>query len=32
MEAVLPQLPSGADDQAAITFIQRLIEIQKAKG
>ena len=32
MEVVLPQLPSGADDQAVIAFIQRLIETQKAKG
>lgn len=32
MEAVLPQLPSDTDDQAAITFIQKLIESQKAKG
>ena len=31
MEVVLPQLPSGADDQV-ITFIQKLIENQKAKG
>lgn len=31
MEVVLPQLPSGTDDQV-ITFIQRLIEIQRAKG
>jgi len=30
METVLPQLPSEA--QAAVTFIQRLIESQKAKG
>jgi len=32
MEAVLPQLPSGADDQAVLAFVQRLIENQKAKG
>lgn len=32
MEVVLPQLPSGADDQAVLAFIQRLIEIQRAKG
>ena len=31
MEVVLPQLPSDIDDQV-ITFIQRLIETQKAKG
>lgn len=32
MEVVLPQLPSGADDQAVLAFVQRLIEIQRAKG
>jgi len=32
METVLSQLPAGADAQALITFIQRLIENQKAKG
>ena len=32
METVLSQLPAGADAQAVITFIQRLIENQKAKG
>lgn len=32
MEVVLPQLPSGADDQAVLSFVQRLIEIQRAKG
>mgnify|MGYP006360630633 FL=1 len=31
MKLVLSQLPSGADDQV-ITFIQKLIENQKAKG
>jgi hypothetical protein len=32
MEVVLPQLPSGGGDQTKLAFIQRLIEIQKAKG
>lgn len=32
MEVVLPQLPSGADDQAVLAFVQRLIEHQRAKG
>jgi len=33
MESVLPQLPSGTDDdQAVLAFVQRLIETQKAKG
>jgi len=32
MEAVLPQLPSEADSQAVVTFIQRLIENQRARG
>jgi urease accessory protein UreH len=32
MEVVLAQLPAGADDQTVLAFIQRLIEIQKAKG
>jgi hypothetical protein len=32
MESVLPQLPSAADTLSVITFIQRLIENQKAKG
>jgi len=32
MEMVLSQLPSDADTQAVTTFIQRLIENQRAKG
>lgn len=32
MEAILPQLPASADTQTMITFIQRLIENQKARG
>jgi urease accessory protein UreH len=32
MESLLPQLPDSADMQAVVTFIQRLIENQKAKG
>jgi hypothetical protein len=32
MESLLPQLPDSADTQAVVTFIQRLIENQKAKG
>jgi len=32
MEIVVAQLPSGADTQTVIAFIQKLIENQKAKG
>jgi hypothetical protein len=32
METVLTQMPSDADIQATVTFIQRLIETQRAKG
>ena len=32
MEIVVAQLPSGADTQTVIAFIQTLIENQKAKG
>jgi len=32
MEAIMPQLPVGTDAQTMITFIQRLIENQKARG
>ena len=32
MEIVMAQLPSGADTQTVIAFIQKLIENQKAKG
>jgi hypothetical protein len=32
MESLLPQLPDSADMPAVVTFIQRLIENQKAKG
>jgi hypothetical protein len=32
MEIVLSQLPVGADAKTVITFIQRLIENQKARG
>ena len=32
MEVVISQLPSGADVLAVVTFIQRLIENQRAKG
>ena len=32
MESVWAQIPSGADTQTVIAFIQKLIENQKAKG
>ena len=32
METVLSQLPAGGDAQSVVTFIQRLIENQRAKG
>ena len=32
METVLPQLPSDVDTQWMVTFMQRLIENQRAKG
>ena len=32
MEVMLPQLPSGADTQSMVAFMQRLIENQRAKG